>query len=329
MPPRCSCSAIPSSITSTSSLWQASIKAAGRAPAQQTQINASFSTTASREYNSKARRQFWHWLSRQGVQFKKPSPDGRTNYLNGKNTPFPLNPNFASRPVLTDGARDLIWSKVIEKGETVKAVSAELGIDINRVAAVVRLKEVEKDWLAKGKEMAIPYARAIANMLPLKSYKVDERNTPLEPINELHVHPHTMKQLYWPTSESRQFTREDAAKAFHRNMLSADARIPHPELVQMERDLLQKMSPAEARAKFIESTRDAERKAAEARAKKAQQEEQTLQRVNTKRFEFRFKKINAEDVGNDGRKITAIGARYGRPSYDRVKGAVKIPTSVP
>lgn len=37
----------------------------------------------------------------------------------------------------------------MRKGETIKAVSAELGVDIRRVAAVVRLKEVEKDWEAK------------------------------------------------------------------------------------------------------------------------------------------------------------------------------------
>jgi hypothetical protein len=34
-------------------------------------------------------------------------------------------------------------------GETIKAVSAEFGVDIRRVAAIVRLKEVEKDWIAK------------------------------------------------------------------------------------------------------------------------------------------------------------------------------------
>ncbi len=63
--------------------------------------------------------------------------------------PFPLNPYFKSMPVLDDNARELIWEKIMRKGEAVKAVSAELGVDIRRVAAVVRLKEVEKDWEAK------------------------------------------------------------------------------------------------------------------------------------------------------------------------------------
>lgn len=138
-----------------------------------------------------------------------------------------------------------------------------------------------------------------------------------------------MKQLYWPTSESRHFTREDAAKAFHRKMLSADARVPHPELVQMERDLLEGKNPHEAKMRFIEAVKESEQRAAETRAREVQNQEQGTTRINTKRFEFRFKAINAEDVGPDGRKITAVGARYGRPSYDRVKGAIKIPTSVP
>ncbi|KAH6651726.1 eukaryotic mitochondrial regulator protein-domain-containing protein [Truncatella angustata] len=323
MPPRISSSAV---TPSTSSILQI-CNVAFKAPQQQ-QITATFSTTTSRAYTPKARRLFWKWLTKQGTQFKRPSEKG-TNYVSGKSHPFPLNTQFRSTPILDDRARELIWQKIIQKGETIKAVSAELGVDINRVAAVVRLKEVEKDMIAKGKQLALPYAKAIQSMLPTKSFRSDQQNDPLENINELHIHPHTMKQLYWPTSESRQFTREDAAKAFHRKMLSADERVPHPELVQMERDLLQGKNPSEAKTRFTESARESERKAAEERIKQVQQEEAAMTRINTKRFEFRFKEINAEDVGSDGRKITAVGARYGRPSYDRVKGAVKIPTSVP
>lgn len=177
--------------------------------------------------------------------------------------------------------------------------------------------------------MATPYAQAIHSMVPTKYFKVGEQNEPYEAINELHIHPHTMKQLFWPTSESRYFTREDAAKAFHRDMLSADKRVPHPELIQMERDLVHGKSPQQAKARFSEAVAQSERKSAFAQRNKLQQEAQATSRVNTKRFEFRFKEINAEDVGADGRKASAVGARYGRPSYDRAKGAIKIPTSVP
>ena len=42
----------------------------------------------------------------------------------------------------------------MKEGESIKAVSALYGVDIRRVAAIVRLKEVEKDWEAKVKEPA-------------------------------------------------------------------------------------------------------------------------------------------------------------------------------
>lgn len=166
-------------------------------------------------------------------------------------------------------------------------------------------------------------------MLPTKTFIEGQENEPLENINEIHIHPTTMKQLFWPTSESRQFTREDAAKAFHHKMLSADQRSPHPELIKMEKELLEGKSAFEARANFVAAAEKSERKAAEAQAQKILAAEQATQRINTKRFEFRFKEINAENVGHDGRRIDAVGARYGRPSYDRAKGMVRIPTSVP
>lgn len=78
---------------------------------------------------------------------------GQPNYLpgipHGPLRPFPSNPAFISQPVLSEEARELIWNKVMVKWEGVKAVSAELGVDQKRVAAVVRMKEVEKDWEAK------------------------------------------------------------------------------------------------------------------------------------------------------------------------------------
>lgn len=64
-----------------------------------------------------------------------------------KTRPFPLNRQFKSETVLDDRAREVIWEKVMRDGEPIKAVSAELGVDIRRVAAVVRLKEVEKNWI--------------------------------------------------------------------------------------------------------------------------------------------------------------------------------------
>ena len=67
----------------------------------------------------------------------------------------------------------------------------------------------------KGKQLATPYAKAVMKMLPKTHYNEGEENIPHEPINEIHVHNLTLQQLFTPVSESRHFTREDAAKAFH------------------------------------------------------------------------------------------------------------------
>ncbi|KAI8966376.1 eukaryotic mitochondrial regulator protein-domain-containing protein [Daldinia sp. FL1419] len=299
------------------------------------QSKASFSTTESRPRFTKIRRVFRNWINGPGAVFRKHRPGG-TNYLQnsddaGRNydRPFPLNPHFKSQPVLDDHARELIWEKIMKKGETVKAVSAELGVDIRRVAAVVRLKEVEKDWIAKGKKLAKPYARAVLGMLPTHSFKADQQNEPFEPINELHVHPYTTKQVFWPTSESRHFTREDAAKAFHPKLLSADKRVPHPELIEMEKEILQGRPLWDASERFKQAAMESERKVADKELAKAALEEKFTTRVKSNRFEFRFKQINSENVGAKGRARNAVGWRYGAPYYDRAKGEIKIPTSVP
>jgi hypothetical protein len=60
--------------------------------------------------------------------------------------PFPLNRTFISQPVLSGELREEIWLRVMKDGKTVREVSAELGVEMRRVGAVVRLKEVEKEW---------------------------------------------------------------------------------------------------------------------------------------------------------------------------------------
>jgi hypothetical protein len=61
-------------------------------------------------------------------------------------TPFPLNKSFVSQPVLSDDLREEIWKRVMQDGKSVRVVSAELGVEMSRVGAVVRLKEIEKEW---------------------------------------------------------------------------------------------------------------------------------------------------------------------------------------
>ncbi|KAL8383597.1 hypothetical protein RB595_010679 [Gaeumannomyces hyphopodioides] len=299
---------------------------------KQQQQSRSFSATAAAE--TRLRRFFWHWIKRhkpvlrepQG-QHDKPEPAyippgfGREN----RRTPFPLNPHFQSYPVLSEELREEIWQRVMLEGEPMLSVSAELGVDVRRVAAVVRLKEVEWDWVKKNKPLARPYAKAIMSMLP-QTFSGKKH----EPFNEIPVHTFTTQQLFVPTSESRRFTRADAAAAFNRSMLPADARIPHKELVEMERLVaFEGVAPVEAQGAFRAAAANKERALAESKAKAAERErERTTVVKSSRKVEFRFKDYNVDTVGKQGRSRHGVGWRYGAMFLDRKKSQIKIPTEV-
>ena len=61
--------------------------------------------------------------------------------------PYPLNRQFRSQPVLSEELRRQLYELVVEQGLDVKSVSASLGVDIRRVAAVVRLESLERQWV--------------------------------------------------------------------------------------------------------------------------------------------------------------------------------------
>lgn len=166
-------------------------------------------------------------------------------------------------------------------------------------------------------------------MLPTTSYREGQQNTPHEPVNDVHIHKYTMQQIFVPVSESRQFNREDAARVFHDTMLSADARSPQPGLIKMEKEILGGLSRSKGVKAFNERSQKEEDKEARRLAKRAQEEEEATRRVKTDRYEFRFKEMNVDDVGEAGRSGKGTGWRYGAPLNDRKRGLVKIPTSVP
>jgi hypothetical protein len=186
----------------------------------------------------------------------------------------------------------------------------------------------------QGKHLAIPYSKAVLDMLPTTPF-VDttqasnkgKRPITHEPINDLIVHPATRQQLFVPVSESRHFTRVDAGKAFDNNLLPADARIPHPELVQAERELAQGLG-------FEERRRLAEERVATEQAEKKRVEDKkaaalrAMKVVPKRRWDFVFENVSVEAAGRDGRSHKGVGWRYGVPHDDRKKGVVKIPQRV-
>ena len=61
--------------------------------------------------------------------------------------PFPMNRQFRSQPVLSEELREEIYKRVMMEGQDVRTVSATLNIEIRRVAAVIRLKALEGEWV--------------------------------------------------------------------------------------------------------------------------------------------------------------------------------------
>ncbi|WPH03178.1 Hypothetical protein R9X50_00605400 [Acrodontium crateriforme] len=241
--------------------------------------------------------------------------------------PYPMNEHFRSQSVLSEELREQIYQQVAVVGLGVDTVASSFGVDMRRVAAVVRLKTIEKQWVGQGKSLAKPYNDAVLAMLPKTEYS-PTRVTPHESINDLPVHPRTRNQLFYPTSESRHFTREDAAKAFDPKLLPADKRIPLPVLVKLEKWNLENL-PREERQRRLREDDLAERTAQLAKEeKKAAWEARTQRVVPGRRWDFKFQDISAEKVGKDGRGRDAVGYRYGMPHEDRKRGLIKIPTSV-
>jgi len=63
--------------------------------------------------------------------------------------PFPLNKQFRSQPVLSEELREAIYNEVVARGISVPTVSVQFGVSNERVAAVVRLKRMEKEWIGQ------------------------------------------------------------------------------------------------------------------------------------------------------------------------------------
>ena len=61
--------------------------------------------------------------------------------------PYPLNQQFRSQAVLSEELREKIYRLISEERIDLKSVSAAFGVDVRRVAAVVRLKSLEAQWV--------------------------------------------------------------------------------------------------------------------------------------------------------------------------------------
>lgn len=81
----------------------------------------------------------------QNLAGDEPIPKERSDDM----VPFPLNKHFKSQPVLSEELKDEIYKRIVLEGQSLQVVSAELEVEMRRVGAVVRLKSVEKQWIAQ------------------------------------------------------------------------------------------------------------------------------------------------------------------------------------
>jgi len=243
--------------------------------------------------------------------------------------PFPMNNSFRSQPVLSDKLKRTIWEMVMEEGKSVREVSVALSVDMRRVGAVVRLLEVEKEWKRLGKPTAQPYHDAILNMVPQTKWNDEKKHFDAhESINDLPVHRATGQQIFHPTSESRRFTRADAAKVFHEKLLPADDRVPHPQLITLHREqFVENLSPKEMKERALAREEVEVAKQAVLAERKAKKES-GIRRVDKGRVEFQITDISVDRIGKDGRGRKGVGWRYGAPLMDRSRGDIRIPTKV-
>lgn len=151
---------------------------------------------------------------------------------------------------------------------------------------------------------------------------------PHESINDLPVHAATQQQIFYPTSESRQFTRVDASRVFADGLLPADLRVPHPELIEDDRLRLQGVGAKDIAARAEERSKAAYEKKAAADELKRVREAAAVKVVPGVRWDFKFREVSVDAAGATGRGKDGTGWRYGVPLHDRRRGEVKIPTKV-
>lgn len=225
--------------------------------------------------------------------------------------PFPSNPSFKVHPVISTEFREQIYLRM-KADRSVKRISAELNCELERVAAVIRLKEIEKRWIEQNRPLCTEMQKCVHAMMPVTQYTPFPQH---ESITDLRIHPATNNQLFLAVPESLPFNRKDAAEAL--GILPADIRMPHSELIEVER---MKQAGVEVQEMIKIETEREQREAEEAKAKRERREKRlgAAKVVETERFRFRLKPANA----------AAVGYRYGVPAEDRKRGINKIPTRV-
>ena len=87
--------------------------------------------------------------------------------------PFPLNKHFISESVLSENLRYEIYRRIKNEKKPLRVVSVELGVEMRRIAAVVRLVELENRWKAEVSGRSASPHRTVLRVLFYDEQKID------------------------------------------------------------------------------------------------------------------------------------------------------------
>ncbi|BGP38487.1 hypothetical protein JCM10450v2_002435 [Rhodotorula kratochvilovae] len=134
---------------------------------------------------------FRAWLGGEGARFRK-GVHGRTNWIG--DTPFPLNPTFSPLPPLANSIKTKMYNAYLHNillkdatdSQVVRAVSTRFGVSMDRVRAIIRLKELEKTWKAEGRAVQTNLLKGMESHLGVKqvteNWRGVESPDPVEPV---------------------------------------------------------------------------------------------------------------------------------------------------
>ncbi|BGP23171.1 ribosomal protein S35, mitochondrial protein [Rhodotorula toruloides] len=114
---------------------------------------------------------FAKWVrTAEAQRYRRPTP-GKPNWIG--DTPFPMNPSFNPLPPLADTIRERIYNayayniriKDATDKQVVRAVSGKFGVSMDRVRAIIRLKELEEQWKQEGKALQTNLLKGMEEVL--------------------------------------------------------------------------------------------------------------------------------------------------------------------
>ncbi|ODQ52812.1 hypothetical protein SAICODRAFT_30588 [Saitoella complicata NRRL Y-17804] len=178
---------------------------------------------------NRLRAAFFRWEETKGLALKYPS--GPT-YINQARVPFPSNPTFRPRPVLSRAEKDSIY-EAWQNGKSILELSQQRSLSLERVKAVVRLVDFERKMIDSNQHTLFTFEREVHRYLPhlTNTTEPEDAVTIMSPTKAGYARM-TM------VPESRSITSEDAAEVMKiktMNELEQEALAKADEMERIER----------------------------------------------------------------------------------------------